>query len=128
MRLGVMVTAAVGGAAALAIGLAVAEERAAVLGQLDLDRIFRCQALTVSPAECAEARALIMQNCNACHTFFRLVRRQHEEHEWRSYVAWMGDLAKLGEPEIDLITRYLGENFRPGLPPPELPPEYALVP
>lgn len=126
MRRGLAVSG-VAAASALAIGFAIAAERAP-LPTLDLDRIFRCRAVTVSPAECAEARALILANCNACHTFFRLVRRQHQENEWRTYVAWMGDLAKLPQPEIELITRYLGENFRPGLPPPELPPEYALVP
>jgi len=110
----------------LALGIGLAQESGSY--RLDLDRVFRCGAVTVSPAECAEARALIMQNCNACHTFLRLVRRQHAPAAWRGYVESMGSLAGLGPEQKDVIARYLAENFHDGLPPPELPPDLALVP
>lgn len=99
----------------------------ATAATLDLDRIFLCAGEDeASGAICGEARGIIMFTCQGCHAFVRVVRARFEPAGWagvidrhRTRVA-----GKLTNEELEHLQSYLTANFRLGVPPPELPPNF----
>jgi len=92
---------------------------------LDFDKIFRCvEGTAIGPAECDTARDLITVNCMTCHLFVRIVVKQGTEVDWNATIErHRVRVPKLSDAEMDSLRDYLAANFRPDLPPPEVPAE-----
>ncbi len=118
------VTVAAGAALAALAGL-VAGGGAGRAQDLDMHQIFRCgDASAAGQAACDFARDTILLRCTGCHFFVRIVVKQADATGWRSIIDRHRDrVPELSAAEFDAIEAYLVANFRPDLPPPDLPPE-----
>lgn len=122
-RTGKLAAAALVVAAAASLGWS-AREGATAQEQIDLDSIFRCRAEDdAGKAQCLEARGLIMNNCNQCHSFIRIVYYQASATKWAPVLARMHLKApQLSDEQMATIAAYVAENFGEDQPPPQLPP------
>lgn len=92
---------------------------------LDMKKIFRCQAKDKAGiAECDKSRTLILNNCTTCHVFVAIVVQQFDKDGWDGlFNRHKGRAAQLNQGQLDEIKGYLVANFNPSLDPPDLPPE-----
>ncbi len=93
---------------------------------LNVEEILRCaEEPVIGAAGCTDRREAIIGNCTLCHTFVPIVLQQFDRPAWgslmerhvNSFATW------LSEAQAAEIVDYLATNFRPGLDPPELPPD-----
>lgn len=110
-------------AATLPVGPRPAAPAMAGEGGVDLTTIFRCEPDTgVDKAACDHARELIVFNCTVCHLFVRIVDKRGTPEDWQATINRHYDrLPNLSREDFADITAYLAANFRPDLPPPEVP-------
>ncbi len=121
-----MLKAALGAMAVVVplLGIA-APARAQESDSLDMNRIFRCTAEDQAGKDaCDYARSLVLANCTICHLFVRVVTKQATPEGWHSTLArHRVRLPDMSDEDYAKIEAYLIANFRPDLPPPDLPPE-----
>ncbi len=114
-------------AAALCVlgALPLAIRQPAAQMQLDFNQIFRCvEGTPIGPAECDHARELITFNCTVCHLFVRIVMKQGTPTDWNATIErHRSRMPDITTADMDAMRDYLAANFRPDLPPPDVPPE-----
>jgi mono/diheme cytochrome c family protein len=70
-----------------------------------------------------EGRALVLNNCQSCHTWVPIVVLQMNEAEWeRSSTEHRGRVQGLSDQEFETLYTYLKASFTPDTPVPDLPP------
>ncbi len=88
-------------------------------------QVFRCvDDGATAQQTCDFARETILLHCTGCHFFVRIVVKQTDAAGWRSIIDRHRDrVPEISETDLGRIETYLVRNFRPDLPPPDLPPE-----
>jgi hypothetical protein len=103
----------------------VAGVRPAVAKDLDMKKVFRCQATDkAGVAACDRARNLILNNCTSCHAFVPIVLQQFDVAGWGGLLSrHRSRVPQLSDAQVAEIKAYLAANFNASLPPPDLPAE-----
>jgi uncharacterized membrane protein len=99
--------------------------RPAVAKDLDMKKVFRCQATDkVGVAACDKARNLILNNCTSCHAFVPIVLQQFDVAGWGGLLSrHRSRVPQLSDAQVAEIKTYLAANFNESMPPPDLPAE-----
>jgi hypothetical protein len=103
----------------------VAGIRPAVAKDLDMKKVFRCQARDKAGlSACDKARDLILNNCTVCHAFVPIVLQQFDAAGWGGLLSrHRSRVPQLSDAQVAEIKAYLAANFNATLPPPDLPAE-----
>ncbi len=69
-----------------------------------------------------EGRELVLQNCNTCHSFLRIVRGKIEIGRWQAVKLRHKDRLKaLSDERFNSLFTYVSEDFNSAKPEPKLP-------
>ncbi|MEC7760649.1 MAG: hypothetical protein VX874_01900 [Pseudomonadota bacterium] len=98
----------------------------ALAQDVDINKIFDCSEGgplgAQTPAQCEDARMVLLNNCTSCHTFVPIVKAQKSEEAWDSQISIHQERVKLDEDEWQLLNDFLKSHFNETEPVPELPP------
>lgn len=93
---------------------------------VDINKIFDCSEGgplgEQTPAQCEDARMVLLNNCTSCHTFVPIVKAQKSDEAWESQISIHRERVKLDDADWQLLNDFLKSHFNETEPVPELPP------